>query len=79
MSQTHRITEPTQLGQLVRQARRAQRLTQGDLALAAGLSRRFVIELERGKSTCQLGKALHLLRILGIGVLLEPPPTGAAE
>lgn len=79
MSTAQRIADSAALGQRVRQVRRAQRLTQNDLALAAGVSRRFVLELESGKTTCQLGKVLHLLRILGIGVVLEPPPEPTSE
>lgn len=79
MSKAARILDSVQLGRLVRQSRRAQGLTQDELALAAGLSRRFVIELEGGKATCQLGKVLHLLRILGVAVFLEPPPEPASR
>lgn len=68
------ISDPTSLGSEVRRVRRGQGLTQDDLALAAGVSRRFVIEVERGKPTSQVGKVLHLLAILGVRVFLEPPP-----
>lgn len=68
------IEDAPQLGAEVRRVRRSQGLTQDDLALAAGVSRRFVLEVERGKPTSQVGKVLHLLAILGVRVRLDPPP-----
>lgn len=54
------------LGQLIRQARKAQGLTQVDLAGVAGTGERFIVELERGKATCSLGKAIHVCQVLGL-------------
>jgi hypothetical protein len=34
--------------------------------LASGTGLRFIIELEKGKPTCQLGKALGILQALGL-------------
>ena len=60
-------------GMTVRALRRAQDLTQADLALTSGTNRRFIIELERGKPTCQLGKALRVLATLGASLNIVPP------
>ena len=49
-------------------------VTQKDLALTSGTGLRFIIELEQGKPTCQLEKALTVLNTLGIGMELVPPP-----
>jgi len=69
---------PAQIGQLVRRTRRAQRLRQDRLAGAAGVGVRFLVELEAGKATAQLGKALAVLAALGctlrIGPRLRSPP-----
>ena len=65
---------PAQIGQLVRTTRRAQRLRQDQLAGAAGVGVRFLVELEAGKASAQLGKALAVLRALGCTVRVEPPP-----
>jgi HTH-type transcriptional regulator/antitoxin HipB len=54
------------LGELVRQVRKQQGLTQLDLAGLAGLSNRFIIDLERGKETLQMQKALDVLTLLGL-------------
>lgn len=53
-------------GALVRQHREAQRMTQDDLALAVGVGRRFIIELEAGKPTSHLGKALAVAAAVGL-------------
>ncbi len=55
-------------GQMVRARRRAQKLRQDDLALIAGVGVRFIHDLENGKPSCQLGKALLVGRTLGIKV-----------
>ena len=65
---------PAQIGQLVRSTRRAQRLRQDQLAGAAGVGVRFLVELEAGKATAQLGKALAVLAALGCTLRIEPPP-----
>ncbi|MFP4352215.1 MAG: helix-turn-helix domain-containing protein [Puniceicoccaceae bacterium] len=63
-----------QLGQAIRQVRKAQRLTQQDLSLTANTAPRFISDLENGKPTCQIGKALQVARCLGISVTLSDRP-----
>lgn len=53
-------------GALVREHREALGLRQDDVALASGVGRRFVIELEAGKPTCQIGKALLVASVVGL-------------
>jgi y4mF family transcriptional regulator len=64
---------PTEIGALVRDTRKRLGVTQKDLALTAGTGLRFVIELEKGKETCELGKSLRILQTLGITLTLTPP------
>ncbi len=64
---------PEKLGSDIRRARRMLRVTQRDLALTSGVGLRFIIELEKGKPTCQFGKMLTVLRTLGIGMTLTLP------
>ena len=66
-----------QLGDIVRHVRLAQNLRQDQLASAAGVGLRFLIELERGKPTAQLGKALAVLKTLGCRVEVSTPPERA--
>lgn len=63
----------TEIGALIRETRKRLGVTQKDLALTAGTGLRFVIDLEKGKETCELGKSLRILQTLGISVTLTPP------
>ena len=64
-----------QIGRTIRDTRKKLGVTQKDLALTSGTGLRFVIDLERGKETCEIGKALTVLQTLGIRLALTPPPT----
>lgn len=57
-----------EIGAKVRESRKRQGLTQPALALVAGTGLRFIVELEAGKSTCQIGKVLQVLTALGIAL-----------
>lgn len=58
------------LGVITRQARKKQGLTQEQLAAATGVGVRFIRELERGKESCHIGKALLVVSMLGIDVVV---------
>jgi y4mF family transcriptional regulator len=64
---------PAGIGALVRETRKKLNVTQENLALAAGTGLRFIIELEKGKETCQIGKVLTVLHTLGIKLTLTSP------
>ena len=64
---------PGDLGSLVKRKRKAMGLTQAELALTSGTGVRFIGDLENGKSTCQIGKTLTVLKTLGIRVTLYSP------
>jgi transcriptional regulator with XRE-family HTH domain len=53
-------------GSLIRSRRKAMRMRQGQLALATGVGRRFVIDLEAGKPSCQLGRSLLVAEAVGV-------------
>ncbi len=59
------------LGAIVRQARREQSLTQEQLAATTGVGVRFIRELEQGKESCHIGKALTVVSMLGIDVTVD--------
>jgi HTH-type transcriptional regulator/antitoxin HipB len=67
------ISTTTNLGLFIRQLRKDLGLTQKQLALASGTGLRFIIDLEKGKDTCQVGKVLMVLRMLGVVVEYTPP------
>ncbi|EWY40766.1 hypothetical protein N825_33090 [Skermanella stibiiresistens SB22] len=60
------IDTPGRFGGLVRSRRQALGMTQRDLALAVNVGEWFIVDLESGKPTCQLGKALSVARSVGI-------------
>ena len=62
-----------QIGRLIRDTRKKLGVTQKALALTSGTGLRFVIDLEKGKETCEIGKALTILHTLGIKLSLTPP------
>lgn len=64
---------PKTIGALIRRCRKELGVTQRALAMTSGTGLRFIIEIERGKPTCQLGKALTVLQTLGIRIELTPP------
>lgn len=59
------INTPVALGQTVLQARKQLGLTQPQLALAAGVGVRFIVDLEAGKPTIRLETLLKVLHALG--------------
>lgn len=65
------IQNVRELGALIRRTRRSQGMRLQDLAGACGTSIRFLSEVERGKATAQIGRVLHVLRMLGLRVEVE--------
>lgn len=68
------IKNTRELGALIRKRRKAIGLTQLDAAGLCGVGERFLSELERGKSTASLGKALQVLHRLGFSVSIAHGP-----
>jgi len=60
------MTSSSEIGNLIRNERKRLGVTQKDVALAAGTGLRFLVELEQGKPTVQLGKVLQVLQALGM-------------
>ncbi len=57
-----------ELGAIIQKTRKSQGMTQPQLAMACGTGVRFIVELEAGKETCQLGKALLVAQMLGLNL-----------
>ena len=58
-------------GRKVRQQRRKHGLRQAEVAALAGVGPRFVSELENGKSTLEMGRALRVAEIVGLTFQVE--------
>ncbi len=54
------------LGKAIRRHRKFMGLTQRDAAGLCGVGERFLSELERGKESASLGKALQVIKRLGL-------------
>ena len=61
------------MGKRIRDLRRAQGVTQTQLAGLSNTGVRFISDLENGKETCQLGKILQVLGTLGVDVFIQSP------
>ncbi len=74
------IATSADFGAALIRARKGLGLTQRDLALAIGVGERFIVDLEAGKPTAQLGKALAAAKAAGMHladtaeIAVEPPP-----
>ncbi len=67
------IINSEQLGAAIRARRRQLKVTQKDLAMTCGTGLRFIIDLEKGKPTCQIEKILQTLQALGLKFKIAVP------
>lgn len=59
------------LGAIIREERRAQGLTQTELAGFSGVGLTFISNLENGKQTAEVGKVLQVVETLGLDLYVE--------
>jgi transcriptional regulator with XRE-family HTH domain len=77
---TRRASEAASVfGALIRSRRKALKMRQDQLALATGVGRRFLIDLEAGKPSCQLGRSLLVAKALGLRPADIPGASGASQ
>lgn len=69
-----RVHTPAEIGDIVRTTRKVSGMRQDELAGAAGVGLRFIVDLEAGKTTAQIGKTLQVLAALGCSINITPPP-----
>jgi HTH-type transcriptional regulator/antitoxin HipB len=67
------------LSSALRGYRLARGLSQGDVAVTAGVSRKFVSDVESGKDTIEVGKLLALVGALGLALDLQPIVAGVHQ
>lgn len=63
------INTAGEFGAALAKARRGLGLTQRELALSINVGERFIVELEAGKATAQLGKALAAAKAAGMMIV----------
>jgi HTH-type transcriptional regulator/antitoxin HipB len=62
------IRTPADLGAAIRAGRRALGLDQAGLAARVGVQRQWIIKIESGKSTAEVGLVLRTLNALGLKI-----------
>jgi len=80
MEPTMRLRTPTDVGLLIRRRRRAQHLDQAELARRVGVSRQWIIGIEKGRVRAELNLVLRTLDALGVALRADDPaPTSSSE
>jgi len=72
-----RVHTPHEFARVAKQQRQRLGWTQSELATRIGVTRQWVIALERGSPRLELGLTLRAMTTLGVGVDLAPPPAQA--
>lgn len=63
-----KLRTAAEIGMLVRETRKAQGISQRQLAGVANTGVRFVSDLENGKPSIQIDKMIQVLEALGLGL-----------
>jgi HTH-type transcriptional regulator / antitoxin HipB len=66
-----KLRTPTDIGHLVRDQRKKRRWTQADLAARLGVSRLWIVQLEQGKDTAQVGLVMRALNELDVPLQVD--------
>jgi HTH-type transcriptional regulator/antitoxin HipB len=66
------------VGAFIRDRRTRLGWTQGALAVRVGVSRLWIVQLEKGKATAQIGLVLRTLKELGSVLDASIPPIGGS-
>ena len=69
--ETMKITDPVGFGAALRRRRKELGYTQGYLSAFSGFSVSFISDLENGKKSAELGKALYLANLLGLDMEMK--------
>lgn len=70
----YRIRLVNYLGKAIQETRKKKNMRQSDLADITGTSVKFISDVERGKETIQMDKAMVLLRALGLTLYVTADP-----
>ena len=61
-----KIKNPKELGESILRERKKLQLTQKEISDFTDVGRKFVLDVEKGKTTAQIGKIFELLNGLGL-------------
>lgn len=73
MSSKITVQSVEEIGRVIRAVRKSSGVRQDDVAGTAGVSHVYLRDLERGKETSQIGRALQVMSELGVRLQLEIP------
>ena len=63
-----KIFDSDGFGQILKQRRKEMKYTQSYISDLTGFSVSFISDLENGKPTAELGKAIYLANVLGLDI-----------
>lgn len=66
-----KITDSVQFGKAIKNRRKELNYTQKTVSDFTGFSISYLSDLENGKPTTELGKAIYIANLLGIDLLME--------
>jgi transcriptional regulator with XRE-family HTH domain len=66
-----KINNAADFGKAIKERRKKLGYTQKYISEFTGLSNSFISDLENGKSTIEIGKALELAKLLGFNINLD--------
>ena len=66
-----KINDTKSFGDVIKERRKKLGYTQKYISDVTGISASFISDLENGKSTTEIGKAIYLANLLGIDVVLN--------
>ena len=67
------IQDAATFGAVLRETRKAMKITQEELSLQTGISKPTIRKIEKGKETAHVGLVLQLCQDLGISIHLGSP------
>jgi transcriptional regulator with XRE-family HTH domain len=76
--ETHIVNDSTEFGAVLRKRRGELGYTQQDVVSLAPFGSTFFSDLENGKETAHLGKAIMAARMLGFHVILQAPVSASS-
>lgn len=65
------IKNVNELAEIIRTARKKQTISQEDLAGLSNTGVRFIVDLEKGKPTCQIEKVFSVINALGLDLRID--------
>ncbi|MCF0131043.1 MAG: helix-turn-helix transcriptional regulator [Pseudobutyrivibrio sp.] len=66
-----KIDSSKDFGQMIKKRRKQLGYTQQYLAEYTGLSASYISNLENGKGTAEIGKAIYLANLLGLDIIMK--------